>query len=71
VTQYSGQGRGACSTLKVRKDLRVRTRNTFLLQENPMAANIAKLIYEFAREQGFPVTCVDLWETPNCFATYD
>jgi 6-pyruvoyltetrahydropterin/6-carboxytetrahydropterin synthase len=43
----------------------------FLLKENPTAENIAKLIYEFAREQGFPVTCVDLWETPNCFATYD
>ena len=42
----------------------------YLLDVNPTAENIARLIYEFTAEQGFPVTEVRLWETPNCFATY-
>ena len=42
----------------------------FLLPENPTAENIAKLIFDFTKSQGFPVTEVGLWETPNAFATY-
>lgn len=42
----------------------------FLLDVNPTAENIAKLIYEFTRDHGFPITNCDLWETPHCFATY-
>jgi 6-pyruvoyltetrahydropterin/6-carboxytetrahydropterin synthase len=42
----------------------------FAIPENPTAENIAKLIYEFAESQGFPVVEVSLWETPNSFATY-
>ena len=42
----------------------------FLIDDNPTAENIAKLIYEFAAAQGFPVVECHLWETPNCFATY-
>lgn len=42
----------------------------FLIDSNPTAENIAKLIYDFAVEHGFPVKEVDLWETPRCFATY-
>ena len=42
----------------------------FLLPENPTAENIAKLIFNFTKSQGFPVTEVGLWETPNAFATY-
>ena len=41
-----------------------------LLDVNPTAENIAKLIYDFVRQQGFPVVEVTLWETPSCFATY-
>ncbi len=41
-----------------------------LIDANPTAENIAKLIYDFAVEHGFPVVKVDLWETPRCFATY-
>lgn len=37
---------------------------------NPTAENIARLIHEFAAGQGFPVVETRLWETPNCFATY-
>jgi 6-pyruvoyltetrahydropterin/6-carboxytetrahydropterin synthase len=43
----------------------------FLLDTNPTAENIARLIYQFAASQGFPVQRVDLWETPRCFATYE
>ena len=42
----------------------------FLLPENPTAENIAKLIYKFTKSQGFPVSEVLLWETPNSYATY-
>lgn len=42
----------------------------FLMDANPTAENIARLIYEFTASRGFPVVEVRLWETPNCFATY-
>jgi 6-pyruvoyltetrahydropterin/6-carboxytetrahydropterin synthase len=42
----------------------------YLLDCNPTAENIARIIHEFAVSQGFPVVETSLWETPNCFATY-
>jgi 6-pyruvoyltetrahydropterin/6-carboxytetrahydropterin synthase len=42
----------------------------FLIDTNPTAENIARLIYDFTAEHGFPVVEVKLWETPHCFATY-
>lgn len=42
----------------------------FLVDENPTAENIAKLIFDFTKSQGFPIVEVRLWETPRCFATY-
>jgi 6-pyruvoyltetrahydropterin/6-carboxytetrahydropterin synthase len=42
----------------------------FLMDANPTAENIAKLIYDYASQQGFPVVDVQLWETPHCAATY-
>ena len=36
----------------------------------PTAENIAKLIFDYAAGQGFPVVEVRLWETPSCYATY-
>ena len=42
----------------------------FLLDVNPTAENIAKLIYDFVAAQGFPVVEVKLWETDDSFATY-
>jgi 6-pyruvoyltetrahydropterin/6-carboxytetrahydropterin synthase len=42
----------------------------FLLDENPTAENIAKLIFQFASEQAIPVTRVQLWETPKSYAVY-
>lgn len=42
----------------------------YLLEVNPTAENIAKLIFEQTRMQGVPIVEVKLWETPRCFATY-
>jgi 6-pyruvoyltetrahydropterin/6-carboxytetrahydropterin synthase len=42
----------------------------YLVDENPTAENIAKLIYDFAVANGYPVCRVDLWETRRCYASY-
>lgn len=42
----------------------------FLMEGNPTAENIAKLIFEYTRSQKFPVKQVTLWETGSSFATY-
>ena len=41
-----------------------------LIDVNPTAENIAKLIFDFTAAQGFPIVEAKLWETPQCFATY-
>jgi 6-pyruvoyltetrahydropterin/6-carboxytetrahydropterin synthase len=41
-----------------------------LLDVNPTAENIAKLIHEVAASHGFPIVETHLWETPRCYATY-
>lgn len=42
----------------------------YLVDENPTAETIARLIYERARAEGFPVSRVILWETPDSFASF-
>ncbi len=42
----------------------------YVMDVNPTAENIARLIFDFTAEQGFPIVEARLWETPNCFATY-
>jgi 6-pyruvoyltetrahydropterin/6-carboxytetrahydropterin synthase len=42
----------------------------FLMDANPTAENIARLIYQRAESQGLPVVEVQLWETPRCCAAY-
>ena len=42
----------------------------YLLDSNPTAERIARLIYDVSRERGLPVTRVTLWETPTSWATY-
>jgi len=42
----------------------------FLLDVNPTAENIARLIYDFTASRGFPIVEAQLWETPHCVATY-
>lgn len=41
-----------------------------LVDVNPTAETIARLIFEQARKKGFPVVRVVLWETPDSYATY-
>jgi 6-pyruvoyltetrahydropterin/6-carboxytetrahydropterin synthase len=41
----------------------------FLMDANPTAENIARVIFEITRKQGFPIVEAQLWETPNCYAT--
>lgn len=42
----------------------------YLVDENPTAENIAKLIFDFTAQAGFPIIETRLWETANCYATY-
>jgi 6-pyruvoyltetrahydropterin/6-carboxytetrahydropterin synthase len=42
----------------------------FVMDVNPTAENIAKLIFEYTLSQGFPVVEVRLWETESCYAAY-
>ena len=42
----------------------------FIMDNNPTAENIAKLIYNYAASQGLKVSQVRLWETVNSFASY-
>ena len=41
-----------------------------VLDDNPTAETIARLIFEHAVTQGYPVVEVRLWETPTSYATY-
>ncbi len=42
----------------------------FVVDVNPTAENLAKLIFDFASGQGFPVLEVCLWETDDSYAVY-
>ncbi len=42
----------------------------FIMQENPTAENIAKVIYQYAKGQGLPIREVRLWETGTSYAVY-
>lgn len=50
--------------------LREQGEPVFVLDVNPTAENIARLIFDYTAEQGFPVVEVKLWETDSCFASY-
>jgi 6-pyruvoyltetrahydropterin/6-carboxytetrahydropterin synthase len=50
--------------------LRQQGEPVYVLDVNPTAENIARLIYDFLAGQGFPVIEVRLWETETCYATY-
>ena len=41
-----------------------------VMDVNPTAENIARLIFEYTAARGFPVVEVRLWETDDCFASY-
>ena len=42
----------------------------FVMDINPTAEAIARLIFDYTASQGFPVTEVRLWETDRSVATY-
>ena len=42
----------------------------YVIPENPTAENIARLIYDRAKEEGLPILEVELWETPRARAVY-
>jgi len=42
----------------------------FVMDCNPTAENIARLIYHQAREAGLPIVEVVLWETEHCCSAY-
>jgi 6-pyruvoyltetrahydropterin/6-carboxytetrahydropterin synthase len=50
--------------------LRDRDERVFVMEDNPTAENIARLIYDRARDAGLPVVEVVLWETENCCSSY-
>jgi len=42
----------------------------YVLDSNPTAERIARLLFDISREQGLPVSRVTVWETPTSWATY-
>jgi 6-pyruvoyltetrahydropterin/6-carboxytetrahydropterin synthase len=42
----------------------------YVLDSNPTAERIARLIFDHVASQGFPVVRVGVWETPTSFAEY-
>ncbi|HIE66166.1 MAG: 6-carboxytetrahydropterin synthase [Nitrospira sp.] len=53
--------------IPVLKDLK---ESHFIIDQNPTAEVISKLIYDYAASQKLPVSEVRLWETPKSYATY-
>lgn len=47
-----------------------RGERVYVMDDNPTAENIARLIFERARAARLPVAAVCLWETENCYASY-
>ena len=41
-----------------------------VMDENPTAEVLARMIYEYVAAKGFPVTDVTLWETESSYARY-
>ena len=42
----------------------------YVIDSNPTAERIARLLYDISREQGLPAVRVTVWETPSSWATY-
>ena len=42
----------------------------FLMDENPTAEALAKLIFDYGRGKKLQISKVTFWETPSSFATY-
>ncbi|MEA2639226.1 MAG: 6-pyruvoyltetrahydropterin/6-carboxytetrahydropterin synthase [Chloroflexota bacterium] len=42
----------------------------YVMEHNPTAESLARLICDVAVEHGYPVSCVRFWESPTSYATY-
>jgi 6-pyruvoyltetrahydropterin/6-carboxytetrahydropterin synthase len=42
----------------------------YVMNANPTAENIAKLIFDYVVSEGYPVVDVTLWETETSYASY-
>jgi 6-pyruvoyltetrahydropterin/6-carboxytetrahydropterin synthase len=52
------------------KTLQAAGEKVLALDVIPTTENLARLVFEYARDRGLPVIEVTLWETPYSFATY-
>jgi 6-pyruvoyltetrahydropterin/6-carboxytetrahydropterin synthase len=50
--------------------LRERGERVFVMDDNPTAENIARLIFDKTHQLGLPVVEVVLWETENCCSAF-
>lgn len=50
--------------------LQERGERVYVMERNPTAENIARLIFDHAVSAGLPVVEVVLWETPRCHAVF-
>jgi 6-pyruvoyltetrahydropterin/6-carboxytetrahydropterin synthase len=50
--------------------LREQGEPVFVMDANPTAENLARLIFDYAASQGLPVVEVHLWETEDSCASY-
>lgn len=50
--------------------LRAQGEPVVVIDSNPTAERMARLVFEKARELGVPVSRVTLWETPSSWATW-
>ena len=51
-------------------ELRRQNEPIVVVDVNPTAENIARMIFDYAKGQHLPIVEVTLWETENSFATY-
>jgi 6-pyruvoyltetrahydropterin/6-carboxytetrahydropterin synthase len=51
-------------------ELRRQNEPIVVVDVNPTAENIARMIFDYAKGQNLPIVEVTLWETENSFATY-
>jgi len=50
--------------------LQERGERVYVMDVNPTAENLARLIFDRADAAGLPVVEVVMWETPHCHAAY-
>jgi 6-pyruvoyltetrahydropterin/6-carboxytetrahydropterin synthase len=42
----------------------------YIMEQNPTAETLARVLFDIAAEQGFSVATVRFWESPTSYATY-